>query len=246
MTPTPAHRAQVHTACPSCREPMRTVSLERKPNGHADIDLCARCRGLWFDGYESLQLTPGATLDLLREVHEAEREPRGAVAEHPTCPRCRSTLALTRDLMRSTRFSYHRCTKGHGRFTPFMQFLLEKNVVRPLPPAEIERLKRHVGTIRCSGCGSGIDLGRDTSCSYCRAPIAVLDADALGTTIKELSAAEAKRHHVDPHLLADALIASERAHSALAADRVPARADAIVSAIGLGATALDILFDFRR
>ena len=161
--------------------------------------------------------------------------------------RLETILSLTRDLQRSTRFSYFRCVRGHGRFTPFMQFLLEKNFVRPLPPAEIERLKRAVGTVRCSGCGAGIDLAADTACRYCRAPIAVLDPDALSRTVEALTTAEARRNQIDPEALAEGILAAERLGRTLSADARPGRAgDAIVAAIALGASALDLLFSSRR
>jgi DNA-directed RNA polymerase subunit RPC12/RpoP len=221
--------------------------LERKPTGVTTIDVCAGCRALWFDGYESLQLTPGATLALLKAIRDAEGEPKHAQPAGLACPRCSGALALTRDLQRSTRFSYFRCERGHGRYTPFAQFLLEKSFVRPLPPAEIERLRRTVGTVRCSGCGAAIDLAADTACRYCRAPVAVLDPDALSRTVDALTAAEARRHEIDPAALAEGLLAAERLNRTLADDTRPAQAaDAILAAIEMGATALDILFSGRK
>jgi hypothetical protein len=237
--------AAMSTPCPSCARPMATMRLERKPLGDASIDACAGCRALWFDGYESVQLTPGATLALLKAIHEAEREPVQALRDTLSCPRCSGQLALTRDLSRSTRFTYYRCARGHGRFTPFVQFLLEKSFVRPLPKPELERLRKAVGTVRCNGCGAAIDLAKDAACPYCRAPIAVLDPDALSQTVAALSAAETARHSIDPVALADALIDAERFNRTLV-DLAPSGAtDAIVAAIQLGATALDILFDKR-
>ncbi|CAG0992928.1 hypothetical protein BURK1_02369 [Burkholderiales bacterium] len=226
---------------------MSVHRLERKPVGETSVDLCAGCRALWFDGFESAQLAPGSTLALLRAIHEADDAPKNTLAARLACPRCSGTLVLTRDLQRSTRFSYFRCERGHGRYTPFMQFLLEKNFVRPLPPAEIERLKRAVGTVRCSGCGASIDLVADTACGYCRAPIAVLDPDALSRTVDALTAAEARRNRIDAGALAEGLMVAERMRRTLAGD-APARrgADAIAAAIEMGATALDILFAARR
>jgi hypothetical protein len=110
----------------------------------------------------------------------------------------------------STRFSYWRCTKGHGRFTPFVQFLREKDFIRPLRPAELERLKAHIRTIRCSGCGAPVDLARDMVCSFCRAPIEALDPAAVATTLTSLGEAEAKRTTIDVDALSDAIIASHR------------------------------------
>jgi len=225
---------------------MSTQRLERRPLGEASIDLCSPCRALWFDGYESLQLTPGATLALLKTIHDAERENALPLAARLACPRCSSALALTRDLARTTRFSYYRCPRGHGRFTPFMQFLLEKSFVRPLPPAEIERLRRAVGTVRCNGCGAAIDLADDAACPYCRAPIAVLDPDALARTVEALSAAETRRHHIDAVALGEGLLAAERLNRGLADPPAAGSIDAIVAALELGATALDLLFAPRR
>ena len=226
---------------------MAVHRLERKPTGAATIDVCAACRALWFDGFESLQLTPGATLALLKAIHDADRVPMRTMPSRLPCPRCSAALALTRNLQRTTRFSYFRCERGHGRYTPFMQFLLEKSFVRPLPPAEIERLRRAVGTVRCSGCGAAVDLATDTACRYCRAPVAVLDPDALSRAVESLTAAEARRNRIDPEALADGLLAADRLNRALAADTRPAQAaDAILAAIRMGATALDVLFSSRR
>ena len=209
----PTASSSLSTPCPSCGLAMAIHRLERKPGGVTTIDVCAGCRALWFDGYESLQLTPGATLALLKAIRDAEGEPK----------------------------------RGHGRYTPFAQFLLEKNFVRPLPPAEIDRLRRTVGTIRCSGCGAAIDLATDTACRYCRAPVSVLDPDALSRTVEALTAAEARRHEIDPVALADGLLAAERFNRTLAEDAPPRLApDAILAAIQMGATALDILFSARR
>ena len=233
------------TPCPSCGLAMATLRLERRPHGEASIDACAGCRGLWFDGFESVQLTPGATLALLKTIHESEREPVRALRETLACPRCSGRLAITRDLARTTRFTYYRCGRGHGRFTPFVQFLLEKSFVRPLPKLELERLRKAVGSVRCNGCGAAVDLAKDAACPYCRAPIAVLDPEALAQTVAALSAAETARHRIDPAALADSLMEAERFNHSLA-DRAPVdAADAILAAIQLGASAMDILFKAR-
>ena len=237
--------AALATPCPSCGVAMTTTRLQRRPHGEVSIDHCAPCRALWFDGFESVQLAPGATLALLKAIHEAERESARPLGARLACPRCSSPLALTRDLARSSRFSYYRCARGHGRYTPFVQFLLEKGFVRPLPPREIERLRKAVGTIRCNGCGAAIDLGQDTACRYCRAPIAVLDPDALGETVAALTVAESARHRIDPAAMAGALAEAERFNHALASRPPSGTPDAILAAIQLGATALDILFTSR-
>ena len=121
------------------------------------------------------------------------------------CPRCSLRLTLTQDLQRTTRFRYYRCTFGHGRLTPFVQFLLEKNFVRPLSGAELATLKARVRTVQCSNCGAPVDLQRDTACSYCHSPIAILDPDAVTKALKDLTLAEVKSKTIDVDQLADAL-----------------------------------------
>jgi len=108
-------------------------------------------------------------------------------------------------VQRSTHFSYYRCTWGHGRLTPFFQFLREKNFVRPVTGAELAVLKARLRTVQCSNCGAPVDLEHDTACPYCRSPIAILDPDAVAKALRELSEANAQRHSIDIDRLVDAL-----------------------------------------
>lgn len=177
--------------CPGCRNPMQALDLERRAAGTQIVDLCEPCQALWFDPMESPQLSPKATLELFRAIHASQPETRRALPRHMACPRCDSPLAQTQDLQHTTRFSYYRCVRGHGRFTPFFQFLREKNFIRPIPKEELERLKSLVKVIRCSSCGAPIDLATSTACEFCRAPIAILDPEAAGRAMRELAAVEA-------------------------------------------------------
>jgi hypothetical protein len=170
---------------------MRALELERYGVGTVVVDLCEVCEALWFDPMESPQLAPAATLQLFRTINEARPEVRGTLPRYMTCPRCDTPLALTHDLQHATRFSYYRCTHGHGRLTPFFQFLQEKNFIRPLPKEDLERLKSLVKIIRCSSCGAPIDLAKSTACEFCRAPISMLDPDAAAKAVRELTAAQA-------------------------------------------------------
>jgi len=169
---------------------MRRVDLARHHHGRVEVDLCGACQALWFDALESLHLSPDGTLTLFRAIHAMRPGTPRPPAARIACPRCDIPLTLTQDLQRSTRFSYYRCRHGHGRFTPFFQFLREKDFVRPVPPDELERLKKLVRIIRCSSCGAPIDLERATACGYCRAPIVVLDPDAIAKAIRRLETAE--------------------------------------------------------
>lgn len=222
---------------------MRTLVLGRKAYGEVAVDLCDACHALWFDAHESVQLTPGAIIELFREVDAAPAAARRAIPASLKCPRCRATLAQTQDLRHATRFSYWRCPKGHGRFTPFVQFLREKDFIRPLTTAEIERLRAHVRTIRCSGCGAPVDLAREMVCGFCRSPVEALDPAAVATTLKVLGDAEVRRRRVDVDALADAMLAPRRASPGPASDQrvtgTSASADLISAGVALFVDAFD-------
>ena len=195
---------------------MRALRLGRRPHGEITVDLCNGCHALWLDANESVQLTPAATIALFREVSAAGAAgaaARRALPATMACPRCRRTLSPTQDLRHATRFTYWRCAQGHGRLTPFVQFLREKDFIRPLAPAELERLKAHVRTIRCSGCGAPVDLARDMVCSFCRAPVEAIDPEAIAKALKTLGDGETPRQRVNVDALADAILAPHRNQS---------------------------------
>jgi len=198
------------TPCPGCGATMRPQQLASKIAGELTIDLCADCQAIWLDAFESTQLAPGATLALFEAIRTAQPAIRRPLPATLPCPRCTLPLTLTHDLQRTTHFSYYRCTSGHGRFTPFAQFLREKDFVRSPTAAELARLKATIRQISCSSCGAPIDLERDTACPYCRAPIAILDPDAVAATVGALQDAEAKRKSVDVGALVEAMLDAQQ------------------------------------
>jgi Zn-finger nucleic acid-binding protein len=183
-------------ACSNCGAAMEHHGFPRHVHGDVEIDVCWSCHVIWFDQYESAQLSPAAVIALFRLIHEHREQAPRALAGTLICPRCSATLALTHDMQRSNRLRYHRCPDGHGRLISFMQFLREKSFVRSLSAPEIESLKASVSQVRCSSCGAVIDLARDTACSYCRAPLAILDAEAVNKALAALT--EADRAKVSP------------------------------------------------
>lgn len=208
-------------ACPSCGQAMQPESYARKAAGAIELDFCYSCQAIWFDQYESAQLTPGAVMKLFGAIHERRDAQPRPLADVCRCPVCRRALALTHDIQRSNRITYYRCPESHGRLSTFYQFLREKNFVRSLTVSEIERLKVVVEQVRCTSCGAAVNLERDAQCPYCRAPIAILDADAVQRTLAELSAEEKGRRTVDPHAAIDALLAGQRSERASRAQRYP-------------------------
>jgi hypothetical protein len=197
--------------CPSCAMPMANHRFGRKQGGDVDLDICFGCQGIWFDAFESLQLTPGAVVELFRLVHEHQGDQRFALKDTMRCPRCASILSHAFDLAKvGGRFNYHRCARGHGRLTTFGQFMIEKGFVRQLSPAEILALQARVTTVRCSSCGAPIDIQRNHACTHCRAPLTFLDPAAVAQALGNFQQAEIKRTTVDQNGVADAILSSAR------------------------------------
>jgi len=185
---------------------MQTLEFERQPLGVVALDFCFSCQLIWFDSYESQQLTPGGVLQVFKTLSERRAPTRSPLPSFLSCPRCQVRLSLTHDLQHTTRFTYFRCEFGHGHLTPFFQFLLEKSFVRPVTGAELAALKAKVRTIQCSNCGAPLDLEHDAACRYCGSPISILDPDAMVKTVNALNAAQTRLSTIDVDGLAEALL----------------------------------------
>lgn len=231
-------RPAASRSCPSCGTAMHREVFARKLFGSLDLDLCFDCQAIWFDQFESAQLTPGAVLEIFRIIHEQSGHPARPVSEIVRCVACRARLQLIHDIERNNPIVYYRCPQGHGRFTTFIQFLREKNFVRTLTGPEVERLRATVAQVRCSSCGAPMDLARDPECPYCHAPISILDADAVSHALQDLQDQERRRTGVDPAAAVDALLAGERlerriANNDAAAGWSLAPVDLVREALGL-------------
>ena len=195
----PMHAAR----CPGCGNAMHIEPFERAPHGEVVLDICYACRAVWFDHMESAQLAPGGTLELFKKIHAYRDHVYHTLPARLPCPRCQTPLQLTNDIVKTGRVSYYRCATGHGRLTAFFHFLREKKFVRNLTPQELNSIKVKMAEVRCSGCGGPIDITRDTACGYCRAPLSVLDAQAVEKALEELWRKQS--HGSDPAQVAAAL-----------------------------------------
>lgn len=192
--------APASIACPGCGGRMQARSLEGVYGRPVVIDACTECKGLWLDGLEGLQLSPGAVLALLRLMDDPTRSTAVPVAEVMACPRCRSQLVPVRDRQRSTTFCYNRCPSGHGRFISFFQFLRSRNFIRELTEDELRDLRSRIQSVNCSNCGAPVAVARESSCAHCRTPVSTVEPGQIRAAIEELQRAEAARHELDPTL----------------------------------------------
>ncbi|MCX7166338.1 MAG: zf-TFIIB domain-containing protein [Rhodocyclales bacterium] len=202
------------TFCPSCRAPMSTHRFMRKLIGEVELDLCFACQGIWFDEYESLQLAPTGVIGLFKLIHEHRDDQRLPLASPLRCPRCNERLIHSQDRVKSGLFNYLRCGQ-HGRFITFAEFMIEKGFVRQLTGTEIKEISARIGVVRCTGCGAPVDIRKESACSHCRAPIAILDTRAVEAALAGYEVAALKQAaRQDPALLAEAILYSERERSA--------------------------------
>lgn len=237
-------------ACPNCRVGLSQHVLAGLYGRSVEVDLCLTCQGIWFDERENLQLSARSTIELFRLIHERPSPGRRPLAERLECPRCTLRLSLVGDQQRQTRFQYHRCPRGHGRFITFFHFLRSRNFVRTLTPREIADLRARVTQVNCSNCGGALNLDNDVACSYCRAPISMLDPEQVAATLGELQAVDARHQRAATHLPI-ALLAERTAteHAFAEAARVGSTSDPVwtfssLSGAGLVEAGLDRLLQW--
>ncbi len=222
--------------------------LERLHHGEVVLDLCFPCQGIWFDDFESVQITPGGIVQLFKLLHEHRDDQRLPLHDPLRCPRCNERLLHGIDHVKhGGQFNYHRCLQKHGRFSTFGQFMIEKGFVRQLAPLEVSALAAHVGTIRCDGCGAPVDIRQDHACTHCRAPIAVLDPAAVEQALARYQHAEVKRTAVDVEALGDAIVMREKEKSRQSRLKREPENAGIIDVIDLVSAGVELVWTlFRR
>ncbi len=173
--------------CSNCSSLMSLYNLPGHYGQTIDIDVCLNCNALWFDQWESSQLSPDGVVALFQLIHQRGGTSSSAgskLNEGLRCVSCGDGMKLVNDRVKNTRFVYQSCRHGHGRLTTFYNFLSEKQFVRELTQAERAKLCASVKQVQCSSCGAPVDLGKNDACGYCRAPVSVFDRDAAKKAIE--------------------------------------------------------------
>lgn len=183
--------------CPACASETTPLTLDAHYGRTVAIDVCHGCNHVWFDDREELTLTPGGVLRLFEDMGQAAQAPRAPVSARKPCPRCGTGLMRTHDRVKNTSYEFFRCSRGHGRLMSFTAFLRAKHFVRDLTEAEVQTLRVDARVIKCVNCGAATDVRVASACEYCRAPIAILDADQVKKTLAELQSRE-QRASFDP------------------------------------------------
>jgi Zn-finger nucleic acid-binding protein/uncharacterized OB-fold protein len=175
--------------CPNCAMPMTDWKLAARMGNQFTIDVCPPCQAFWFNRHEELGLTSASTLQLMKYIGEHSYAPKPTFADRLKCPLCGSGLTLAHDMTRNEHFVYWKCPGEHGHFTSFLDFLKEKNFIRPLSLQEIQNLRTSIQEVRCSSCGGTVNLQVNSACPYCHAPISVLDLQEQQRMLTQLAEA---------------------------------------------------------
>jgi len=162
------------------------MALDTRVHAPLTIDVCGGCQAIWFDKYEDLQLSAASTLKLMKFIGDHSSQSIPPQSKTMRCPRCASLLLFTHDIARETRFTYWRCPNEHGRYIGFLDFLREKNYIRPLTPQQIQDLRQNVQTVNCCNCGAPIDLTVSSNCAHCGSPLSMLDMKQPQELLKQL------------------------------------------------------------
>lgn len=237
------------TACPSCRTTMQTLALPGINGTMVELDLCFGCQGMWFDPQENLKLAPAAVADLFRQLHDQRDAQRQPLATQTHCPRCTGSLTQGFDVVRSGRYITYRCGKGHGRFSPFSSFMIEKGFVRMLTRPEVEDIAKRLAIIHCTGCGAPVDIRKDAACPHCHSAFSLIDPAAVEQALQgyaKASKTPAPAHKASD--IADALVSLERDRQRALRERQAERgrlftADASSSSVDLWALGMALVAD---
>lgn len=166
-------------ACPRCQGAMDIFS-STAPQGKAlHLDLCGRCRSVWFDAKEALQLPGLGWISLFRSL-VGTAEPEYAAPQSGTlkCPRCKMPLEALHNQTRTGRFMLHRCGQCAGHLQTQVGMLAQWGYYRQALAADWAVLARENEGLLCQSCGGAIVTGA-RECGFCKTPAFVVDIKRL-------------------------------------------------------------------
>ena len=168
---------------------MQRLALAGHYGSSVNLDLCRGCDLVWFDGTEAAQLSSAALLELIGAMASARALPHEVLRPDARCPRCDGALALVHNQSRWGHSSQLQCTRRHGAYQSFAQFLQEKGLLRPMSLVDRAKLLRDRGAIECVNCGGAI--GKDDAlCPWCRSVPSLLDVARLAHALDPLDTIE--------------------------------------------------------
>lgn len=169
-------------ACGNCGQPMRPLALAGHYGSTVEIDLCAPCHLVWFDGSETANLSGPALLDLIGAMAAAHSLPHEVLRPQLACARCHGPVKTVHNQSRWGRSLQLGCLARHGAYQSFAQFLGEKGLLRPMSSVDRTRLLKAQGHIDCVNCGAPIGA-KDNICPHCDSVPSLLDVARLAQAL---------------------------------------------------------------
>jgi hypothetical protein len=140
---------------------------------------------VWFDTFESVQLSGRGWVQALRELQRGTRhEPSALRPDAMHCPACGSALKAVHNATRYGRFPALECPRQHGHLHSHSGMLAERGLVRPLLGPERQALAEERRTLMCLNCGAACD-GSGERCDYCKTPLMVIDLPRLAHALRQ-------------------------------------------------------------
>jgi Transcription factor zinc-finger len=175
-------------ACPQCSDPMATLVLASRSPRPVVVDHCARCRLVWFDPLESVNLAGLGWVSLLRTLQQGTAAAPPSAPGRLQCPECRSPLKAVHNQTRFGRFPALECQHGHGHLHSQSGLLAERGLVRPVLPLDRRTLAEEGRSLACLQCGAEA-TGTGDTCAHCGSPLLVIDLPRLAHALTVQSAA---------------------------------------------------------
>lgn len=190
-------------ACPACDRPLSVEHFEGHYGARVELDLCHPCELIWFDKLENIRLSASGVLTLMRAMSQGLDGARPVLPEALGCPRCEAVLRTEPRRKGPATWQVRACPEGHGQLVRYLDYLTERDCVKPLSGSRLEELRQHVQQVRCSGCGASVSLtGPEAACTHCGAALSVLDAAATAEALSRLQEEQERRSEPDPDMVA--------------------------------------------
>lgn len=168
--------------CGNCGEPLQILTLQGHYGARVELDLCAGCHLVWFDGVETARLSGPGTLALVGAMAAAQSVPHRTLRPGLACLRCAGPLQTVHNRSRWGRSQQLQCRHRHGAWQSFAQFLSEKGYARPMSSADRARLLQRDGHLLCVNCG-GVFGEAGGDCPWCQSVPAVIDVARLAQAL---------------------------------------------------------------
>jgi hypothetical protein len=161
---------------------MRPLVLAGHYGRSVELDVCAPCHLVWFDQTETARLAGPGLLDLIGAMAQAQTLAHEVLRADARCPRCSGALKTVHNRSRWGTSLLLECTRQHGAYQSFAQFLQEKGLLRALTTADRARLMQRDGRIDCVNCGAAVGAD-DGLCAFCGSVPSLLDVARLARAL---------------------------------------------------------------